>query len=381
MKILVLTISTGQGHTQTAMAISEYFETRGHECRVLDAYKATNPLLSDSLEKGYLVGTQYATGMYRRAYRLAEKSEHHGIPLSRIANSVVGQKLLRHIESFSPDVIITTHLFAALHLTYLEAELGEIPTFGIVTDFTMHPYWENTRLDYYVTASSLLNYQCIRKGISEYKILPFGIPVREKFTTSVSKAEARAALGIENKTTILVMMGSMGYGNMTKSIRQIDKIQDDFQLLCVCGKNRKAKRDIDRLKTAHTLYAYEYVDNVDVMMDAADLMITKPGGITLSESLVKGVPTILMNPIPGHEDRNREFLVNNGLAMAVSSTCPIEEAVYQFLQNDWRRENLREGIRTISERNPMKRLGDFIFEKYERKDEILATAPARGSNM
>ncbi len=366
MKILILTISTGQGHTQTAMAISEYFEKRGAECRVLDAYKDTNQLLSDSLEKGYLVGTQYATGMYRRAYRMAEKSEnnHHGFHLSRLANGMVGQKLLRHIKAFAPDVIITTHLFAALHLTYMEEEMQDIPTFGIVTDFTMHPYWENTHLDFYVTASSLLNFQCARKGIPEYKVLPFGIPVREKFASYISKEEARRVLEIENKTTILVMMGSMGYGNMAKSIKQIDKIKTDFQLLCVCGKNTKAQRDIERLETTHPMRVYGYVDNVDVMMDAADFMVTKPGGITLSETLVKGIPVILMNPIPGHEDRNREFLVNNGLAMAVSSTCPIEEAVYQFLQNEWRRENLREGIRSISPRNPMKLLGDFIFEKY-----------------
>ena len=377
MKILILTISTGQGHTQTANAIAEYFEKRGVECRVLDAYKETNQLLSGSLEKGYLMGTQYATGMYRTAYRMAEKSEHHGIPISRLTNGFVAQKLLRHIESFAPDVIITTHLFAALHLTYMEEELGDIPTIGIVTDFTMHPYWENTRLDYYVTASPLLDYQCIRKGIPEYKILPFGIPVREKFTETMSKTEAREKLGIADETTILVMMGSMGYGNMTKSIRQIDKIQKDFQLLCVCGKNEKAKRDIERLTTTHTIHTYGYIDNVDVMMDAADLMVTKPGGITVSEVLVKGVPIILMNPIPGHEDRNREFLLNNGLAMAASNTCPIEEAVYQFLQNEWRRENLREGIRAISERAPMKRLGEFIFEKYGKEERTLADTTAR----
>ncbi len=366
MKILILTISTGQGHTQTALAISEYFKERGAECRVLDAYKETNSLLSDSLEKGYLVGTQYAQGMYRRAYRMAEKSENsaHGFHLSRLTNGVVGHKLLRHIRDFAPDLIIATHLFAALHLTYMEEEIHHIPTFGIVTDFTMHPYWENTYLDYYVTASPLLNHQCVRKGIPEYKILPFGIPVREKFAKMIPRKEARDALGIRDKTTILVMMGSMGYGNMAKSIKRIDKIELDFQLLCVCGKNEKAKRDIERLETVHDKHVYGYIDHVDVLMDASDLIITKPGGITLSETLVKGLPAILMNPIPGHEDRNREFLVNNGISMVESSTFPIEEAVYQFLHNKWRRDNLQQAIRAISPQNPMKQLGDFIFERY-----------------
>ncbi len=338
----------------------------------MDAYKETNQLLSDSLEKGYLVGTQYASGVYRKVYRLAEKSErraNHGFHLSRLTNGMVGQKLLRSILDYAPDVIITTHLFPALHLTYMEEDLQHIPTFGIVTDFTMHPYWENTHLDYYVTASSLLNYQCFRKGIPEYKILPFGIPVQEKFAAYTSREEARRRLGIANKTTILVMMGSMGYGNIAKNIKQIDKLSMDFQLLCVCGRNKKAEKEVNKLDTAHDVRVFGYVDNVDEMMDAADFMITKPGGITLSEAMVKGIPVILMNPIPGHEDRNREFLVNNGLAMAVSATCPVEEAVYQFLQNEWRHENLREGIRAVSSRNPTKLLGDFIFEKYGNKEK------------
>lgn len=376
MKVLILTISTGQGHTQTALAISEYFEKRGAECRVVDAYKETSRFLSDSIEFGYLVGTKYATGMYRQGYRMAEKSEHsrHSFHLSRLADGVVGQKLLQCIREFEPTVIITTHLFAAMHLTYMGEEIASIPTFGIVTDFTMHPYWENTELDYYVTASPLLNYQCIRKGIPEYKILPFGIPVREKFTTHHTPEEARNMLGLKNKTTILVMMGSMGYGNMTKSIKQIDKISQDFQILCVCGKNERAKRDIERLETKHEVVVYGFVDMVDILMDASDFMISKPGGITVSESLVKAIPVILMNPIPGHEDRNREFLVNNGLSMAVSSTYPVEEAVFQFLQNDWRREHLREGIRAVSPQNPIKLLHDFITEKYGKEDERVRVA-------
>lgn len=372
MKILILTISTGQGHTQTAMALQKHFSDRGIDCRIMDAYKETSQLLSDSLEKGYLMGTQYASGVYRKAYRLAEKSNHregHGFHISKLTNSVVGNKLLRSILEYEPDVIITTHLFPALHLTYMEAELQNIPTFGIVTDFTLHPYWENTHLDYYVTASSLLSFQCVQKGIPEFKILPFGIPVQEKFASSLSKEEARKMLGIDNKDTVLVMMGSMGFGNIAKTVTQIDKIDLDFQLLCVCGRNEKAKREITRLPLRHSAHIFGYVDNVDVMMDASDFMVTKPGGITLSEALVKGIPVILMNPVPGHEDRNLEFLVNNGLAMSVSRTCPVEEAVYQFLSNDWRRKTLREGIRAVSPQNPTKLLGDFIIGNYEKQND------------
>ncbi|MDD6308311.1 MAG: glycosyltransferase [Clostridia bacterium] len=370
MKVLVLTVSAGQGHNQTAIAISEYLERQGADSRVLDAYKYANQFLSDSIEKGYLMSTRYLPTVFGKCYRAAEKSEnnrHKNTSISRLTNSMVGQKLLSYIEEYKPDVIITTHIFTALHLTYLSPHLGDILTIGIVTDFTIHPYWENTDLDYYVTASHLLNYQCARKGIPPHKILPFGIPIREKFSQQLSCEEARKQVGIENKTTILIMMGSMGYGNMVKNVQQIDQIDMDFQILCVCGNNARAKRNIDKLETKHNLKTFGFIDNVAVMMDAADFMITKPGGLTLSEALAKGLPVILINPIPGHEDRNQEFLINNGLAMAVSDTCTLDEAVFQFLQNDWRRKHLREGIRYIAKSNPTKLLGDFIFNEYEKE--------------
>lgn len=364
MKVLILTVSAGQGHNQTAMAVSEYLKKYNVESSVLDAYKYANQFLSDSVEKGYLMSTQYAPYMFGKFYRHAEKNENrHAKPISRLTNSMVGQKLLKYIREYKPDVIVTTHLFTALHLTYLSPYLADIVTIGIVTDFTIHPYWENTDLDYYVTATELLNFQCERKGIPEHKILPFGIPIREKFATVLPQKEAREKLGLCDKITILVMMGSMGYGNMAKNIRKIDAISMDFQILCVCGHNARAKRDIEKMPMQHPIKLYGYVDNVDLMMDAADFMITKPGGLTLSEAIAKGVPVILMNPIPGHEDRNQEFLVNNGLAMAVSKTCSLDEAVYQFLKNRWRRENLREGIRYVSSPNPTKALCDFIVSQ------------------
>ncbi len=364
MKVLILTVSAGQGHNQTAKAISEYLDTQNVYSTVLDVYKYTNQFLSDSVEKGYLTSTHYAPHMYGKIYRHAEKNEHRNTPtsISRLTHSIVGQKLLKYIESYKPNVIISTHVYPAIHLTYLAPHIPNVLTIGIVTDFTVHPYWENTDLDYYVTATELLSYQCARKGIPASKILPYGIPIRAKFSKSVPKEKAREALGIADKTTILVMMGSMGYGNMAKDVQKIDNIDMDFQILCVCGNNTRAKRNIDQKEHRHAIYTYGFINNVDVMMDAADFMITKPGGLTLSESLAKGVPVILMNPIPGHEDRNREFLVNNGLAMSVSDTCPLDEAVYQFLKNQWRRDNLREGIRFISSGDATQRLCEFIME-------------------
>jgi len=364
MKILVLTLSTGQGHNQTAASISEYFINRGHESVVLDVYKYISPFLSDSVEKGYLVSTSHIPRIYGKLYRFAEISDEKEIPnpLYRLFNSVLGIKFAKYVSEYKPDVIITTHVFAALMMLAMEDKMPESKTVGIITDFTVHPFWGDTDLDYYVTASHLLSHACIKKGIDAEKILPFGIPIHEKFTKSMPKAEAREKLGMENRDTVMVMMGSMGFGNVYNIVKKIDSLDLDFQIICVCGKNKKAQKKIENIKNAnHKIYCHGFVDNVDVMMDAADFIVTKPGGLTSSECLAKGLPMMLLNPIPGQEDRNMEFLTNNGLAMKITSTYPVDEAIYQFFSNEKRRETLGQSIKYLGKPESTKTLGEFVL--------------------
>jgi processive 1,2-diacylglycerol beta-glucosyltransferase len=365
MKVLILTISAGQGHNQTASAIAESLKSKGVDCTVLDAYKYINKFLSESVEKGYLLSTKYTPLVYGRAYRLLElkeKRRHSNFfNVGRFTNNVMGKKLLKYIENYNPDVVISTHIFAALTMTHFSARVSNVINIGIITDFTVHPFWEDTEMDYYVTATSLLNYQCEKKGIEEERVLSFGIPIQKKFSKSIPKLEARRILGVDNKPTVMVMMGSMGYGNVRRIVSRIDVLELDFQVICVCGKNERAKRSVEKLNFRHKVYNYGFVDNVDVMMDASDFIITKPGGLSMSESLAKGVPAILVNPIPGQEDRNLEFLLNNGLAMAATSTFPIDEAVYHLFINRWRWDKNHESTALVRKPNASDDLSDFII--------------------
>ena len=364
MKILVLTLSTGQGHNQTAHALSEYFTSRGEESVVLDVYKYISPFLSDSVEKGYLVSTSHIPKLYGKLYRFAEKRDdkERTVSLYKLFNSVLGIKFAKYVSEYQPDAIITTHVFAALMMSAMEDKLPNAVTIGVITDFTLHPFWGHTDLDYYVTASHLLSHACIKKGIDAEKILPFGIPIDPKFSKSVPKTEARRVLGMDDHDTVMVMMGSMGFGNVTNLVKEIDSLDLDFQIICVCGKNRRALRKVEALKnTKHKIYSYGFVDNVDVMMDASDFIVTKPGGLTTSECMAKGLPMMLINPIPGQEDRNMEFLTNNGLAMNITSTYPLDEAIYQFLSNEKRREMLGDAIKYIGKPESVKTLGEFIL--------------------
>ncbi|MGE4284224.1 MAG: glycosyltransferase [Clostridia bacterium] len=364
MKVLFLSVTAGQGHHSAAKAVMDYLKEREIECTMLDIFEYINPILSESISRGYLASTQLTPAVYGKFYRMAEKKEKSDakISISRLTNSILARRLRNYIREYDPQVIVCTHIFAAQIITQLKEKDLKAKTIGIVTDFTIHPFWEDTNLDYYVTASELLNLQTAKKGIPAEKIKATGIPIQTKFSQKLLQSEARKLLNIEDKDTIFVVSGSMGYGNLIKSIRQLDKLDMDFQIISVCGNNKSLKKKIDALKTRKKLYSYGFVNNVDVMMDACTCIVTKPGGLTVSESLAKGIPMILINPIPGQEERNVEFLLNNGLAIKTSATFPIDEAVFQLLMNDWRLNDLATMIRHIGKPNAAKDLGDFIIE-------------------
>lgn len=361
MKGLILSITAGQGHNQTAKVLSEGFNANGIECSYMDVFEYINPLLSDSVSQIYLMSTKNLPKIYGRFYRMCENrpnDEMHGLP--KVTTRILAKKLLKKIESERPDFIICTHVFAALLVSCLDGYINHRPkTFGIVTDFTIHPYWEDTNLDYYVTPSELLNRQAKRKGINNEKILPIGIPIAPKFASRMPKDEAFAKLGLPNVRTILVMSGSMGFGDVASEIRDLADTDMDFQIVTICGCNTKLKKCIDKLELPKKIFNYGYVSNVDVFMDAAECIVTKPGGLTSSEALAKGIPMIISNPIPGQEDRNVEFLLNAGAAIKVSPTYPINDALIQLFSGN-RMQLIKETIKELGKPYSTETLIDFV---------------------
>lgn len=364
-KALIMSIKAGFGHHSTGRAMIDYLEGLGFTCDMLDTFEYINPILGDSIQDGYLLTTKYLPGAFGKVYgTLAKKdTKYNKYSLVSILSNIVSHKLRDYVTEFEPDVIIGTHSYACMVMTYLH-EKGYIscPTFGVVTDFTVHPFWESTDIDYYITPHALLNRQMNKKGISTERILPYGIPIKKQFSEQMPRGQARELLGIGDKNTVLVMMGSMGFGNITEQIQLLDALDEDFQILCVCGNNEKVQKEVARHVWRKEVYQYGFVNNVDVMMDAADCIITKPGGLTASEAMAKCLPMILMHPIPGQEDRNMEFLVNNGAAVMVTDTFPLDEAIYAVLGSPWRLDLMRESVRHIGKPNAARDVCMFIAD-------------------
>lgn len=365
MKVLIISVKAGYGHHSTASAIMDYMRDMGVECEMLDTFEYINPLLADSIDNGYLFSTKHIPNLYGKAYDKMDKREEKWDKYSLVAvlSKIVSHKLKDYIISYNPDVIIGTHSYACMLMTYLrEEKIVDCPLIGIVTDFTVHPFWESTELDKYVTADSLLDNQMKKKGIPREKILPYGIPIKQCFSQKAEKSAAREELKIENKTTVLLMMGSMGFGNIAKDLQAIDDLDIDFQALCVCGRNDKMFREIIETNWKKVVIPYGFIQNVDVMMDAADCIITKPGGLTTSEFLAKQLPAIIMNPIRGQEDRNTEFLVNNGAAIMVTETFGLDEALFEILENPWRLKLLKESVSHLGKPNSTRDLCEYILK-------------------
>ena len=362
MKILILSVTAGQGHHQAGLAISTYFEKKGNTATHLDCYEYLSPAVKEFISGGYLMSTKYSPTLYGRFYRLAEKMDsiEKANFISKITNTIFRKKMLAFIEELNPDAIICTHVFAAVLLSHLK-EKGLIkPTYGIITDFTIHPYWESTSLDYYVTANEFLVPAAQNKKIAEGKILPFGIPIFSKFSTGIPIHEAREKLAIDSKATILIMGGSMGYGNMLKTLVRLDKLSEDFQIISVCGNNQRLKENIDKLSTTHKIHNFGYVENVDLLMDASDCIITKPGGLTTSEALAKKLPIIISKPIPGQEERNVDFLLNFGCAMKISKPIPATEIISQLFYDGRKKEQMISNIKLIRKPNSVEDLYNHI---------------------
>ncbi len=372
MKVLILSVTAGQGHNSTAKALQIQFESMGVECQVLDTLNYLNKLLGETVSKGYLLSVENAKTLYKTVYHKLERREKNANHRSaiRLTNMIFLKKMKRYIGIYAPDIIICTHPFVAIIVDIMiQQQKLHALTVGVVTDFAMHPFWEESlHFDYIVTASEWMTVQAVKKGFRPEQVLSLGIPIHPKFAVSLPKEEARRRLGLEaGLPTLLMMSGSMGYGNIVEILQKLDALDLPMQILTVCGNNADAKARIDELPTRKKVLNFGFIDYVELLMDAADCIVTKPGGLTTSEALAKNLPMLIVNPIPGQEERNTEFLLNTGAAMAVNDMCSLEELVRNLFTLPGRLEAMRDSIRPLSRPQSTANICQFAVQAVQQR--------------
>ncbi|HIV67464.1 MAG TPA: glycosyltransferase [Candidatus Butyricicoccus stercorigallinarum] len=369
MKILLLTVTAGYGHHATARALADLFAQRGAETKIVDVYEYISKVVRTAISQGYLLSSKYTPELYRLFYIRTSKNKEklNKMNMVKLVNTLGAFKFEHFVDNFEPDAIVCTHVLAAHLISEMKnRQMVDAPCIGVVTDYCIHPYWEDVvNMEALVTASELITYTAVKRGIPRERILPLGIPVHPKFNREIAREDACAQLGLSpDRRTVLVMGGSMGYGNGYKLVRQILQLDLDCQILVVCGNNKRAYHRLqafaDEYRGGCTIRVMGFVDNVEVLMSASDCIVTKPGGLTVSEAIAKNLPMLLVNPIPGQEEQNLEFLLNNGMALVVSKTAPLDDVLYHLFHNPTRLYTLRESIRAVGHPDASERLVDYV---------------------
>jgi processive 1,2-diacylglycerol beta-glucosyltransferase len=371
MRILFLSVTAGQGHNQTAKGIMQRMSERGHTCKLLDTFDYIEPVFGEAVDKGYRMTVAHTPKVFGKAFSMMEKAEQN-IPLTVKMNQKLSDHLSKELfdvyESFRPNVVVSSHSCAAqISSSVYCMGVCAAPRIGIVTDYTLHPYWKGANLDALVTPSEQLTYYIAQAGMPERIIRPIGIPINPKFNRAIGKKEAREQAGLPDLPTVLIMGGSMGHGDVTTTIERLDRLPIDFQMVVVCGSNEKLKNRLDALLTVKRLTVLGFSTVVDVLMSAADLIVTKPGGLTVSEAIAKKLPMVLIDPIPGQEDRNMDFLTNHGMAMRTGKHLPVDVVVWQLLTSEARLQLMRAAQEAFGKPNATDDLQELI-ESYDPKN-------------
>ncbi len=322
MKILVLSCNTGQGHNSAANAIIEHFTLKGDECVPFDALEFLSKKFSEFICSWHIRLYRYAPVIFNTGY---DFSERHPVfakdtPVYTILSSGV-KKLEKFVCAGEFDGIICTHPFASLMVTEMLDRYTHknLKTANVSTDYTCCPGVSETKLDAYFSPHKALTQEFIDCGVDENKIYPSGIPIKKTFLTRTEKAAAKAKFNIlPEQKHVLMMCGSIGCGPMAELVDTLSRrLPKDVVLTVGCGKNEKLKARIDKLN-APNVRAIGYTNEVSLLMDSADLYLTKAGGISTTEACFKGLPMVFIDAVSGCEAHNRRFFEPLGFGFAAS---------------------------------------------------------------
>lgn len=315
-KVLILTVSAGEGHNSMSRAVANCI---GDDAEVLtyDLYKGNSKFYTMLVNKGYFFACKYfmpiANAFYERQKR--RNPEKNKKTVVHKMTKKIKPKVLSLLEEFKPDVVFCAHTYGAHVMSEFKRNgLTDVKVFSIVSDYDVAPYTETcTQIDYIIAPNEDFDADLIHKGFNKEQILHLGIPVQNKFSENIDKKEARREIGIDqDKFTVMMMNGGVGFGNTIKLIKNLSKASVDFQIISVCGRNEKLKKKIDKLikkgKFAKKIYNNGFVTNVDVLMSASDVLVGKIGGVAICEAFNKGLPIIASHKLPWQEYDNMVYL-------------------------------------------------------------------------
>jgi processive 1,2-diacylglycerol beta-glucosyltransferase len=364
MRVLILTASYGSGHNEAARSLAAGFVARGAAVTVVDHFRElVHPLFERASRDLYMALLRHAPAVWGAAYALGDWMPSDS-PLAFGATRLGVNRLAARLDALAPDAVVSVHATPAAAMSALAAEGRRLPPHTtVVTDFVAHSQWIARGIDRYCVAAEEVGREFVARGIPHERVVVTGVPLRPPFETAVNPAAARRALQLRaDVPVVLVMAGSYGtVGRLPDVARALGRQSGAVQGVIVAGRDTALVERLRRLTAATTTRVLGYADDVRTLMAAADLLVTKAGGMTLAEAMAAELPMLLYGSLPGQERRNERFASRAGVALAARSRRELGRLLERALTEPELLEHLREGIRRVRRPDATRRIVDAVL--------------------
>ena len=358
MKILIISCSTGGGHNACAKYILEELKDNNIEAEFKDFYDIVNKKAKKLSEKLYLSTLNGNGKIFKAIYKLGELYSKTKLksPIY-LVNKLYKKNLYNYIIQNKIDLVITTHIFPALTLTAIK----KVPFLLVATDYTACPFMEEANPNYYVIQNGIEK-DFINKGIDEKKLLKTGIPVSSNFIKNAKNI--RYNLNIDKEKTILIMLGSMGFGNINKIVNNLLEI-DDTKIIIVTGSNKELYNKLKKIKNKK-LITLGYVHNMNDLIYSSDIVVSKPGGLSSTEIASINKPLIHAFAIPGIETINTNFFYNHKMSIKCDNENEIIQNIIKLLNDNKLQKEMIKSQSKIINKNSASDLVKFIKSNFDK---------------
>ena len=372
-KILIIYASYGGGHLSAAKSMQSYINKYypNKETELIDCMKYVNKSFEKLSTAAYREMAKKAPWVWGKIYDKSQKG-----PLAHISsrsNTILAIKLLKLLREKKPSLIISTHPFSSQMCTYLKRK-GKIDAkiATILTDFAPHDQWlvGKEYTDYFFVANGKMESYLISQGIDKAKVFTTGIPLSNKFLEDYNKQKIMDDFNLVfGKQTILFFAGGEFGLSKNQTIDTFECLVNNFnniQVIAIAGKNEKIKKHFEEIvKKANKLDCIKvlpFTDKVPELMAISDLVITKPGGLTITESLASNLPIVAISPIPGQEEENAEFLEENGVAIWIRKNDNPKEILFNLLSDETKLKEMANNTHKLAHRYSTKNICEILFK-------------------
>lgn len=355
-RIILMYISEISGHHSATLAIEKSIRALEPAADIMNinAFNYTSPITEKIVNHLYMSVIKRTPKVWDYLYDnpvVVKKLEK----LKKGIHKFNSPKLKALFDKFRPDAVACTQAYPCGMCADYKKEYGApVKLTAVLTDYVPHAYWVYDTVDYYITPSEYVSARLEKKGVPAGKIRAYGIPFDPEFNQPIDERAVMRKFSLTPEFPVLLMMGGgHGLGPMAAIVQSLEKVRQPLQEIIVSGNNKKLYRSLRKATAGsrHKIVLFEYVDFVHELMRIADIIITKPGGVTTAESLARKLPMIIVRPIPGQEASNAAYLTEHHAALRIDDPHQIHRLIEDLLAHPDRLGRLRECAGRIGKPN------------------------------